>query len=233
MKILLVFAHPDDETFSSSGTISMLTKKGWTAKLITATRGEAGMLGHPPITTKEKLGKVRELELKKAAKIVGISKIYFLNFIDGTLHKVSQKKLLKKILPLLRKEKPDVVITFHKDGISNHPDHIAISKATTVAFLLYMKTAKKHVRLYHVVLPKSSLEKYEKAGFKYDDFGGMKATPDEEISTNIDIEKVYKAKIKALKSHLTQKKDWERMIKRNELVEGNWEHFKLIAENTI
>lgn len=233
MKVLLVFAHPDDETFSSSGTVSMLTRNGWTAKLITATRGEAGMLGNPPITTRKNLGKVREQELKKAAKIVGISKIYFLNFIDGTLHKIPQQKLLTKISKLIKKERPDVVLTFHKDGISNHPDHIAVSKAATSAFFLYMKTVKKHVRLYHVVIPKSSLEKYEKAGFKYDDFGGMKSTPDEEISTNMDIKKVYKTKIKAMKSHLTQKKDWEGMLKRNKLVEGNWEHFKLIAENTI
>ncbi len=233
MKLLLIFAHPDDETFSSSGTVSLLTKKGWSASLISATRGEAGMLGNPPVTTQKKLAKVREQELKKAAKITGISKIYFLNFIDGTLHKVPQKVLQKKIFLLIKGDQPDVVITFHKDGISNHPDHIAISKAATQAFFSYMKTARKHVRLYHVVIPKSSLEKYEKAGFRYDYFGGMKPTPDEEISTNVDIRGVYKTKIKAMKSHLTQKKDWESMLRRNKLIEGNWEHFKLIAENTI
>ncbi len=233
MKILLVFAHPDDETFSSSGTIALLTKKGWIAKLIMVTRGEAGMLGDPPFTSQKNLGKVREKELRKAAKIIRILKIYFLGFKDGTLHKIPQKKLLVRILPLIKKEKPDVVLTFDEHGISKHPDHIVVSKVTTLAFYAYMKNAKKHVRLYHVVLPESSNKKFVAAGFRYDYFGGMKPTPDKEITTNVNINKTFKAKIRAMKAHLTQKQDWERLLKRNELLAGNWEHFKLIAENTI
>ena len=75
MKVLMVFAHPDDETFSLGGTTKKLTREGHKIILITATKGEAGMLGDPPITTRENLGKVREKELKRAAKITGIKKI--------------------------------------------------------------------------------------------------------------------------------------------------------------
>lgn len=233
MKLLMVFAHPDDETFSSSGTVSLLTRRGWTAKLICATRGEKGMLGDPPLVTPKKLGKVRELELRQAAKIVGISKIYFLGFIDGTLRRVDQKKLLEKISPIMIKEKPDVVLTFDKNGISNHPDHIAISKVTTSAFYSYMAKAKKKIRLYHVCLPKSILKKYEQSGFRYDSFGGMKGLPDEEVTTIVDIEKVFKLKEKAMKRHQTQRKDWERILARTAVIEGKCEYFKLIAENLI
>ncbi|MBI2051429.1 PIG-L family deacetylase [Candidatus Roizmanbacteria bacterium] len=233
MKLLLVFAHPDDETFSSSGTIIQLVKQGFTAKLIMATRGEAGMLGDPPLATRETLGKVREQELREASKITGISQIYFLDFIDGTLHKVSQKKLQAEILPIMKKEKPHMVITFEKNGISMHPDHKAISKAATESFFEYMKTAKHHVRLYHVVLPRSNLKRFEKAGFKYGFFGKMEGTPDEEITTKVDISRVYRTKMKAMMCHKTQQPDWERLLKRAKLLKGRYEYFTLIAENYI
>lgn len=234
MKLLLVFAHPDDETFSSSGTIIKLVKQGFEASLIMATRGEAGMLGEPPITTRKNLGKVREKELKQAAKITGISKIFFLDFIDGTLHKISQKRLQKKILPIVKKERPNMVITFEKNGISMHPDHRAISKATTESLLEFMKTAESPTKLYHVCLPSSHVKIHHAAGLKYEHFGKMEGTPDDEITTRVDITKVYSQKKKAMKCHKTQKKDCETLFKRNELISGKkYEHFKLVAENYI
>ena len=106
MKIVFVFAHPDDESFSSGGTIAKLAKKGEKVILITATRGEAGEVGDPPLTTKENLGKTREKELRNAAKILGVRNIIFLNFIDGTLFR-NLKALSKKVLSTLREENPD------------------------------------------------------------------------------------------------------------------------------
>lgn len=233
MKVLLCFAHPDDETFSSSGTLIKLSEKGAKTSLIMATRGEKGMLGDPPITRREDLGKVRERELRKSAKITGISKIYFLDFIDGTLHNVPQKLLQRKILHFMKKENPDVVITFEKHGISRHPDHIAISKATTDAFFTFMQKTRHRVRLYHVGLSKSSIEKFHKEGFRYDAFGGLHAVPDKEISTWVDISKTYKQKVLAMKCHISQKKDWARILKMSKLQKGKFECFQLIAENTI
>ena len=234
MKLLLVFAHPDDETFSSSGTISHLTRNGVEAKLITATRGEAGMLGDPPLATRKTLGKVREAELKEAAKISGISQIFFLDYIDGTLKDIPTKELVGRILPIMKKEQPDIVITFEKNGISMHPDHIAISKAATEAFRKYMRGAKHHVRLYHVCLPESHLHIHQEAGYRYEHFGKMEGTPDHEISTIVDITHVYEVKVKAMKKHKTQKKDYEALLQRAELIPGNkHEHFKLIAENHL
>lgn len=234
MRLLLVFAHPDDETFSSSGTIVHLTQSGVEAKLITATRGEAGMLGDPPLATRKTLGKIREAELRDAAKISGISQIYFLDYIDGTLKDIPTAELVDKILPVLKSEQPDIVITFEKNGISMHPDHIAISKATTQAFKSYMADADHHVRLYHVCLPESHLKIHQEAGYRYEHFGKMEGTPDHEISTKVDITHVYDTKVKAMKKHRTQKKDYEALIQRAQLIPGNkHEHFKLIAENHL
>lgn len=231
MKILFIFAHPDDETFSSGGTIAKLTQSGHMVKLITATRGEVGEVGEPPVTTKDKLGKTREKELKNAAKVLGISRVFFLNFIDGTLHTLKEKELIKAIAPIVKKEKPDVIITFDKTGASNHPDHIAISKAATSVYKDYAKNQTKNVKLYHTASPKSYLKKYKEMGLTYTAFGKQKGTPDERITTRVKIN--FAIKDKALRHHKSQHKDWERFLKRKKVVDLNLEFFQLIDEKGL
>jgi len=189
MKVIFVFAHPDDESFSSGGTIAKLKKEGNTVKLITATKGEGGETNG--ICKKEDLGKTREKELRNAAKILGIDQIFFLGFKDGTLINIPKNKLKNKILKILKIEKPDIVITFDKNGGSNHPDHKAISETATYAFMEFAKSSKKRVCLYHTAIPQSYLAKYIKSGLEYKVFGEMIGTPDERITTVIDIKNAY------------------------------------------
>ncbi|MGA2967904.1 MAG: PIG-L family deacetylase [Candidatus Levyibacteriota bacterium] len=233
MKFLFVFAHPDDETFSSGGTIAKLVKANQKVVLATATKGEAGEPGNPPITTRDKVGEVREQELRRAAKILGISTIHFLGFIDGKVRYVRNKKLEGKILSIFKKEKPDVVITFDKGGGSNHPDHKAVSRATTKVFEEYKNLAKKHVRLYHTAMPKSYIKLFQKQGLEYNAFGKVKGVRDEGITTVIDIEETIDKKIKALKEHKTQHQDWERFLKRMDKNRFHHEFFKLVDENNF
>lgn len=233
MKIIFVFAHPDDESFSSGGTITQLVQKGATVKLITATRGEAGELGDPPLCTKEELGAVREKELQKAAKILGVSHIYFLDFVDGTLHTLPQGKTRKKILEIFEQEKPDIVITFNKEGGSKHPDHIHISKSTTVAFKKYSKRVKKHVKLYYTANPRFLILKLEQIGAMQYPFGRVKGMSRSHISTYIDISSTMDKKIAALREHRTQQKDVERFLKRQHLKEFTMEFFRLEYENSM
>jgi len=233
MKFLFVFAHPDDETFSSGGTIAKLTQQKHKVNLITATKGEAGEPGNPPITTREKIGEVREQELRRAAKILGISNIHFLGFIDGKVRYARNKKLEGKILSIIKKEKPDVVITFDKTGGSNHPDHKAVSRTTTKVFEEYKNSAKKHVRLYHTAMPRSYIKLFEKQGLGYNAFGNIKGVRDEGITTVIDIEKTIDRKIKALKEHKTQHQDWERFLKRIDKNKFHHEFFKLVDESGL
>ncbi|MCL6096810.1 MAG: PIG-L family deacetylase [Patescibacteria group bacterium] len=233
MKFLFVFAHPDDETFSSGGTIAKLTAAKHKVKLITATKGEAGEPGNPPITTREKIGEVREQELRRAAKILGISDIFFLGFIDGKVRYARNKKLEGKILSIFKKEKPDVIITFDKTGGSNHPDHKAIGKATTNVFFDYKGLVDKHVRLYHTAMPRSFVKEFEKQGLGYNAFGKVRGVADKNITTLVDIEKTLNTKIKALKEHKTQHQDWERFLKRMGKIKFQYEFFKLVDENKL
>ena len=229
----MIFAHPDDETFGLGGTTIKLTKIGHTVNLITATKGEAGLPGTPPITTMDKLPIVREQELKNSAKITGIKKIYFLGEIDGTLHKIKTENLVKKILPILKKENPDIIITFDSTGGSNHPDHKAIGKAATAAYLKYCTKSKKHIKLYHTAIPQSNLEKLAKLGLEYKEFGKMEGTPDDLITTKTDIRDVFKQKTRAMKMHKTQNKDWQRILGRKTAIDLNYEYLRLIYEHNL
>ncbi len=233
MKALFVFAHPDDESFSSGGTIAKLTKKGVIVKLITATYGEAGRTGNPPLTTQEKLGSVREQELRRAGKILGISQIFFLGLIDGTLHKIPAVKIADKIFSILHKEQPDIVVTFNKEGGSKHTDHIQVSKAVTLAFKRFMKLSEKRVRLYYVTLPRSLLKKLEEGELGYNVYGKIKGTPDHHITTAIDIKDSLPVKIKALKAHQTQHQDWKKYLKRFKAFDIRHEYFELILETSM
>lgn len=233
MKALFIFAHPDDETFGAGGTVAKLTKAGNIVNVITATSGQAGMTGEYGNISPRKLGKIRQVEQSKAAKILGISNTHYLGLVDGELINHTVEKLSGMILPLLETENPDVVITFDKNGVSNHPDHKQISLAATEAFKKWMPQTKKHVRLYHLVVPQSYLDIYEKNGLSMKAFGQALGTPDEDITTIIDTSGVFEVKDKAARAHKTQSKDWERFIKRMDIVDLKKEFYKLIAENFL
>lgn len=233
MKVIFIFAHPDDESFSSAGTIAKLTQKGVEVKLVTATKGEKGLVGKPPITTPENLGRVREEELKNVVKLLGVSKLYFLDFIDGVLDKTPLDRISEKILEILKNEKPNIVITFNEEGGSKHPDHIRIHEAATEAFKEYMKRALKHVRLYYVVAPQSFIEKLKKKGTMRNIYGEITGTPDSYVTTEIDISDTIDKKIQALMTHKTQHEDAEKFLKRTNEPEFKKEYFRLAMENSI
>lgn len=235
MKVLFIFAHPDDETFGAGGTIAKLIKDGHDVSVITATDGQAGMTGEYGDIGPLELGIIRRKEQSEAAKILGIpeNKTTHLGMMDGTLAGKSEEELISQIKPLIEKENPDVVITFEKNGISNHPDHKMISRVATESFKQWMKGVSKHVRLYHIGVPKSYMEAYEKNGLSNKAFGETPGVPDENFTTIIDTTDVFDLKDKAAKAHATQKSDWDRISKRMAHVDLKKEFYELVTENNI
>jgi len=229
-KILLIFAHPDDESFSCSGTMVKYKNNNTSIKLITATRGEAGQLGDPPLCLPEELGEERTKELKNAARIIGIKKIFFLGLRDGTLSKFSLKFLSNLIEPILIRENPDIIITFPKTGISGHDDHIVISKAATIAYLKYRRITKKKTKLLYITIPQSIVDKMVKKSQVKNLFRRpFKGTPDKKITTIIKIDDTLEIKIKALMCHKTQRKDWERyIIRTNNEKNSSFEYYQQV-----
>lgn len=128
--LLVVTAHPDDESFPIGGTIAKYAAEGVRVVLVCATRGEAGILGY----SNPEAGRIREAELRKAAHILGISRLLFLDYIDGMLDQIDEEDAISKLLAIFKEENPAAVVTFGTDGLSGHPDHIAINRFVTRAF---------------------------------------------------------------------------------------------------
>ena len=138
-KMLLICAHPDDETISCGGTIAKYARAGWHVQLICATDGEAGSLGQYTDISGQQLGDIRRKELEKAGELLGISMITFLGYKDGALKNQTAGELEDVVYRKMTEFAPDVVITYESNGISNHPDHMKLTLASTYAFQKYAK----------------------------------------------------------------------------------------------
>jgi LmbE family N-acetylglucosaminyl deacetylase len=84
---------------------------------------------------------MREAELKAAARVLGISSVSLLDYIDGDLDQAPTGKILAEIVTHVRRIRPQVVITFGPEGAYGHPDHIAISQFTGAALVLSADSA--------------------------------------------------------------------------------------------
>jgi LmbE family N-acetylglucosaminyl deacetylase len=193
--ILLVFAHPDDESFGLAGTILKYTRLGIPVDLICATKGERGLRLDVPANVDT--GTAREAELRCAAAILGIRDIYFLGYIDADLDKAPVDEVTNKVLGIMQKVRPAVIITFGPDGVSRHPDHIAIGKAATAAYEKLPAGDGGPAKLYYLTLPASLVPNADELG--------IVTRPDDEVTTTIDIKGLLDLKIKALSCHRSQK----------------------------
>lgn len=133
MSILLIFAHPDDESFFTVGVTRKHIEAGGRVVLCCATRGQRGSVGDPPVTTAEELPQVREQELRAAAEIMGVSRLEILDYEDKKLAEAPADEIRSSLVSLIRQHRPTIVITFDPNGGNLHPDHIAISRFTTDA----------------------------------------------------------------------------------------------------
>ena len=125
--ILAVFAHPDDEAFGPSGTLSKLSKIN-DVYLVCVTRGGGQQSKY------KNLRKRRSAELRNSARIMGVKKVFFFNFEDGCLCNKNYHKLAAKIQEKVNVTKSDTLITFEPRGVSGHIDHIAVSMVSTFVF---------------------------------------------------------------------------------------------------
>jgi LmbE family N-acetylglucosaminyl deacetylase len=169
LRILGVFAHPDDETFCAGGTFARYTAAGAQAMVLSATRGDAGQIRDASIATRRTLGMVRESELRLACECLGVQDVVCLDYGDGTLKDLDPAILTRDVIQIIRTFRPDVVITFGDDGAYGHPDHVTISRVATAACRMAGDAAQhpeqlsdgvsphQPARLYHSHFPRSRL----------------------------------------------------------------------------
>jgi N-acetylglucosamine malate deacetylase 2 len=127
--LLVITAHPDDESFPMGGTLAKYAAEGARIVLVAATSGEAGIPGVNP----SQAAALRKNELGTAAAILGVARLEFLDYPDGNLAGAEAGEVISRLVGIMEAEAPQAVITFGPDGISGHPDHIAIYRFTTQA----------------------------------------------------------------------------------------------------
>ena len=136
-RLAAIFAHPDDETFATGGTIARYTADGVRCSLYCATDGDAGRSSGIPVSSRADLGVLRRNELRAACEILGIAPFVCGGHPDGALQSVDPDQVIGEIVALLRRERPDVVVTFGPEGApTQHRDHKTISRLATAAFFL-------------------------------------------------------------------------------------------------
>jgi LmbE family N-acetylglucosaminyl deacetylase len=136
LKLLVVFAHPDDESMGMGGTLAKYSAQGVDTYYVCASRGERGWFGpedqNPGLSA---LGQLRVRELEKAVEELGMKGLYFLDYIDGEIDQADYKEVIGKIVTYIRRIQPQVVVTFPPDGNYGHPDHIAVGQFTSAAIV--------------------------------------------------------------------------------------------------
>jgi LmbE family N-acetylglucosaminyl deacetylase len=209
-RLLLVVAHPDDETFGCGSLLLAAAAAGWRTTVACATRGEAG---EPSPTTNlgaRSLGDVREAELRSAARLLGVAEVILLGFADsgmegeprdGTLAAAGADAVTESVRRVVRAVEPDAVVTL--DASDGHRDHAVIRDATVgVALECRMST-------YLQCLPRSLMDRWAAhmaevqpglAHLRYAELG----TPDDQITLTIDTSAQYDGRMRAIAAHASQ-----------------------------
>ncbi len=235
-RLLFLLAHPDDETFGPGGTIARYAGEGVDVFLATATRGEAGMVGEPPVTDRDHLGEVRAAELLGAAGILGVRNVAFLGFGDGRLAAIPRERIVEKAVGEIRRSRPHVLVGFGPEGVSRHPDHIVMSVVASEAFDAAADPSRFPEQLKSGLLPwaPAKLYQFEVARDIFERWGvPFAGVPRERLTTFIDTSAYVDRKIESFRFHRTQAKDVERILSREGYREFAREETYVLAKTRL
>lgn len=126
--VLAVCAHPDDESCGLGAVLALAASLGKHVGLLTYTRGEAGITPTWRGSRKD-LAATRQGELGRAAEILGIHRRIVLEYPDGLLAETDSEALDADCLQIMLRWHPDVVLAYDPNGVTCHPDHVAVGEA--------------------------------------------------------------------------------------------------------
>jgi N-acetyl-1-D-myo-inositol-2-amino-2-deoxy-alpha-D-glucopyranoside deacetylase len=223
-RLVVFFAHPDDESFGFAGSMAMLADKGADLTYICATRGEVGEILVEGLTTPDELGAFREGELRAALKIIGVQHLRLLGYRDSGMEGTPENRdprafvnapvptVAHQVAEIILETKPDVFITYGPDGIYGHPDHVHVH--TTAVPAVY-EAADRGWPVPNLYFSAASRERVmrmaERPGNPFNAMPPEKlatfGTPAAEITTWIDASSVFERKIAAMRAHRSQMGD--------------------------
>ncbi len=126
--LLVVLAHPDDESMGTGGLILRHTRAGVATHLICATYGEAGWMGKPPGAKKENLPEIRAKELEEAASALALNRVELWDYPDGGVSQSDSQEITQRIWEEISKLRPRAVVGWGPDGGYGHPDHSSTAR---------------------------------------------------------------------------------------------------------
>ena len=220
--LLLVHAHPDDEAISTGGVMMKAKAHGHRVVLITATRGEAGEIYNmDEATSRPRLGEIRSRELQAAAELLGVDRLEFLGYRDSgmvdtadnkdphSFHQAPLDDAAARLAVLMREERPEVVVTYAEDGVYGHPDHVKAHFVTDAAVDLLAAEGQSVNKLYYTAIPRSMMEAFvqqmpEEAQRAMGGNMRIAGTPDELVTTRVDVHDYVERKREAFQAHVSQ-----------------------------
>lgn len=211
----VVVAHPDDDVMTWAGTVALHAREaGFRFVLVQATDGEAGSIRDGFPATRTTLGAVRRGECAAAWRAVGRTpdRLEWLCLPDGHLAEVPATELTDRIAEVLAQEVPDVVATFGPDGVTGHPDHIAVGAAVDAAFALLRREGRPGFRrLLHHVLPRSVFDDWQRERLAADlplhdptKVYHWRGVPDEQVGLSVDCAPVLGRVFAGIQEHRSQ-----------------------------
>ena len=239
--LLAVHAHPDDESSGTGGLLRLAAEQGHTTVLVTCTNGDLGDVKdrrlrlqpreHP--ADRQCLAAVRHAELQKAAAILGVTHLYPLGYRDSGMqgwetnrepHAFAQAQVedvAGQLVQIMRRHRPDVVVTYDENGGYGHPDHIMTHRVTMAA----LEAAADATRFPESGAPWQVRKVYYTAWARSDALRALKmmhllrrktclrnpdfdpqsiGCPDELITTRVPVRPVLRTKWQALFTHRSQ-----------------------------
>lgn len=234
--LLLVHAHPDDESCATGGTIAHHVDAGVDVTLVTCTRGEQGRIALPQLAhlaadQQDRLGQYRAGELRAALHHLGVGDHHYLGgegrFRDSgrmglksnehpeAFWQANVDEAAAWLAELIDRRRPQAVVTYDPNGGYGHPDHIQTHRVTMRALEL---ASWRSPLVYWCAVPENVLatqlsalaEREKKLGRMWIDPDPSNypdgVHPDQAITTELDITQVWQRKRSAMSAHRTQLK---------------------------
>lgn len=233
LTLMAIHAHPDDESIGTGGILAEYAARGARTVLVTCTNGEVGEIADLSLASPETLAEIRLDELRRACEVLGVAHLELLGYRDSGMAGSPENRhpaafamadleaATGRLVALVRRYRPQVLVTYDENGFYGHPDHINANRITVGAFaaagnaqryadqglapwapakLYYMAVARSRFAHFARRLAEHGIESPLDSDEQERPFG----TLDELVSTVVDVSAQMEKKRRALFAHATQ-----------------------------
>lgn len=226
--LLAIHAHPDDETITTGGTLARYSAEGVRTVVVSCTSGSLGRVGDPGLLRGDGVAGLRARELDAACARLGVSRLERLGYADSGMigwpennarcafHAAPLEDIADRLVAIIERERPQVVISYDHTGGYGHPDHVKAHAATLAAF--ERSGAARPAKLYFVRFPLSWSREFVRA-LRAEGIDAPGSAPgganagadvheigvaDDVVTTAVDVGAYVSVKRAALRAHASQ-----------------------------